>query len=66
VTQAQAPVLVTGATGNTGGAVLSELVRRGTPVRAMVRRDGDVDGRPFGRTRSLSPTSMMNRPSQRH
>jgi uncharacterized protein YbjT (DUF2867 family) len=37
-----APVLVTGATGNTGAALVAELVRRGVAVRAMVRRDGDV------------------------
>ena len=28
-------ILVTGATGNTGGAVVSELLHRGIPVRAM-------------------------------
>jgi uncharacterized protein YbjT (DUF2867 family) len=33
----QPTILVTGATGNTGGAVVSELLRRGIPVRAMVR-----------------------------
>lgn len=31
-------ILVTGATGNTGGAIVSELLRKGVPVRAMVRR----------------------------
>jgi uncharacterized protein YbjT (DUF2867 family) len=31
------PVLITGATGNTGRAVLDELIARGVPVRAMVR-----------------------------
>src|SRR5215469_14376536 len=34
----QPTILVTGATGNTGGAVVSELLHRGVPVRAMVRR----------------------------
>ena len=33
----QPTILVTGSTGNTGGAVVSELLRRGFPVRAMVR-----------------------------
>src|SRR5262250_2267699 len=33
----QPTILVTGATGNTGGAVVSELLHRGGPVRAMVR-----------------------------
>jgi dihydroflavonol-4-reductase len=33
----QAPVLVTGATGLTGGALARELIRRGQPVRALVR-----------------------------
>jgi uncharacterized protein YbjT (DUF2867 family) len=32
-------ILVTGATGRTGGVVVSELLRAGYPVRAMVRRD---------------------------
>ena len=34
----QPTILVTGATGNTGGAIVSELLRKGVPVRAMVRR----------------------------
>ncbi|HXF02131.1 MAG TPA: SDR family oxidoreductase [Arthrobacter sp.] len=34
-------VLVTGATGNTGGAVLDALVRRDLRVRAMVRSEAD-------------------------
>jgi uncharacterized protein YbjT (DUF2867 family) len=32
-------ILVTGATGRTGGMVVSELLRAGYPVRAMVRRN---------------------------
>ena len=32
----QPTILVTGATGNTGGAVVSELLQRGVSVRAMV------------------------------
>lgn len=36
--RADIPVLVTGATGSTGGAVARELLRRGVAVRAMVRR----------------------------
>jgi uncharacterized protein YbjT (DUF2867 family) len=35
-------VLVTGATGNTGSALLRLLEERGVPVRAMVRHDRDV------------------------
>lgn len=35
-----APVLVTGATGNVGSAVLSELLAAGVPVRAAVRPGG--------------------------
>ena len=31
------PILVTGATGQQGGAVAAELLRRGTPVHALVR-----------------------------
>jgi NAD(P)H dehydrogenase (quinone) len=32
-------ILVTGATGKTGGRVVSELIKAGYPVRALVRRD---------------------------
>jgi uncharacterized protein YbjT (DUF2867 family) len=35
------PVLVTGATGNTGRALVDALSSRGVPVRAMVRGDAD-------------------------
>jgi len=42
------PVLVTGATGNTGRGVLHALMERGVPVRAMVRREADRDGFPAG------------------
>jgi uncharacterized protein YbjT (DUF2867 family) len=34
-------ILVTGATGNTGQAIVDALVQRGAPVRAMVRADAD-------------------------
>jgi uncharacterized protein YbjT (DUF2867 family) len=36
-------VLVTGATGNTGSALLGLLAERGVPTRAMVRREGDAE-----------------------
>ena len=36
-------VLVTGATGNTGSALLGLLAERGVATRAMVRREGDAD-----------------------
>lgn len=36
------PVLVTGATGSTGAAVLTALRRRNIPVRAMVRKPADL------------------------
>ena len=39
--QQAGPILVTGATGNTGRAVVDALVERGAPVRAMVRTDAD-------------------------
>ena len=42
------PIVVTGATGNTGRAVLETLTARGFPARAMVRRDADRDGLPAG------------------
>lgn len=35
------PILVTGATGNTGRAVVDALVERAAPVRAMVRAEAD-------------------------
>ena len=34
-------ILVTGATGNTGRAIVDALARRGAPVRAMVRTEAD-------------------------
>lgn len=41
-------VLVTGATGNTGGAVVGALARRDVPVRAMVRSEVDRGKMPDG------------------
>jgi uncharacterized protein YbjT (DUF2867 family) len=41
-------VLVTGATGNTGRAVVDALVRRDVPVRAMVRTEADRGKLPDG------------------
>ena len=41
MTQPGHPILVTGATGNTGRAIVDALARRGTPVRAMVRSPAD-------------------------
>ena len=35
------PILVTGATGNTGSALMEFLARRGIPVRVMVRREAN-------------------------
>ncbi len=39
MTHQAAPILVTGATGNTGRAIVDALVERGAPVRAMVRSE---------------------------
>jgi uncharacterized protein YbjT (DUF2867 family) len=39
--QQAGPILVSGATGNTGRAIVDALVERGAPVRAMVRTDAD-------------------------
>ena len=36
------PILVTGATGNTGSALVDLLTPRGVPVRVMVRSQGDA------------------------
>jgi uncharacterized protein YbjT (DUF2867 family) len=41
MTQRAAAILVTGATGNTGRAVVDALIERGAPVRAMVRAEAD-------------------------
>ena len=46
--QQTGPVLVTGATGNTGRAVLDALLGRGVPVRAMVRTEADRSRLPAG------------------
>jgi uncharacterized protein YbjT (DUF2867 family) len=46
--QQTSPVLVTGATGNTGRAVLDALIARGAPVRAMVRTAADRSRLPAG------------------
>jgi uncharacterized protein YbjT (DUF2867 family) len=48
MTEQHGPVLVTGATGNTGRALLDALVRRGVPVRAMVRAEADGGKLPAG------------------
>ena len=47
-TQQGRPVLVTGATGNTGRAIIDELARHGAPVRAMVRAEADRAKLPAG------------------
>jgi uncharacterized protein YbjT (DUF2867 family) len=39
--QQEGSILVTGATGNTGRAIVDALVERGAPVRAMVRAEAD-------------------------
>jgi uncharacterized protein YbjT (DUF2867 family) len=48
MSQVNEPVLVCGATGSTGRAVLDALVGRGVPVRAMVREGKDSGGLPAG------------------
>jgi uncharacterized protein YbjT (DUF2867 family) len=48
VNQQTSPVLVTGATGTTGRAVLDALMMRGAPVRAMVRKEADRSRLPAG------------------
>src|SRR5215472_19041486 len=46
--QQAGPILVTGATGNTGRAIVDALVERGAPVRAMVRTEADRSKLPRG------------------
>ena len=41
-------ILVTGASGSVGGAVLSELGKLGAPVRAMYRAQADASKAPAG------------------
>ena len=41
-------ILITGASGNVGGAVLQELLQSGTPVRSMYRSDEDAGRAPTG------------------
>jgi uncharacterized protein YbjT (DUF2867 family) len=48
--KAPAPILVTGATGNTGSVVLARLVERGANVRAMVHGSADGANLPAGVT----------------
>ena len=48
MTQQDKPILVTGATGNTGRAIVDALARRGAPVRAMVRTEADRAKLPAG------------------
>ncbi len=48
MTQQTGPVLVTGATGNTGRALVAALIGRGTPVRAMTRAAADSSRLPDG------------------
>lgn len=45
VTPIKPKILVTGATGHTGGPLVSELLARGWPVRAMVSREDSRSGR---------------------
>lgn len=48
MTQQAGPILVTGATGNTGRAIVDALVERGALVRAMVRAEADRGKLPAG------------------
>jgi len=47
-------VLVTGAAGKTGQAVIRELVKRNTAVRALVRRDAQIE-----RAKSIGAAEVM-------
>lgn len=48
MSQQAGPILVTGATGNTGRALVDALIERGAPVRAMVRTEADRSKLPAG------------------
>jgi nucleoside-diphosphate-sugar epimerase len=50
-------ILITGAAGQTGRAVIDEFVRRGTPVRALCARPAGPTGSPtWPASRSSSAT----------
>ena len=56
------PILLTGATGYVGGALLGELEARGLPVRCLVRQPGKLAvGRPD--TTELRVTDLLDRDS---
>jgi uncharacterized protein YbjT (DUF2867 family) len=50
-------ILVTGASGNVGGAVLNELLGLGVPVRAMYRSESDASKAPAGADRVIADFS---------
>lgn len=50
-------ILVTGASGNVGGAVLNELVKKGVAARAMYRSEGDASKAPAGIERAIGDFS---------
>lgn len=50
-------ILVTGASGNVGGAVLNALLELGAPVRAMYRSEADASKAPPGAERAIADFS---------
>ena len=58
MTEPRSPILVTGATGNTGRALVDELARRGAPVRALVRAEADWARLPAGVADFDDPASI--------
>ena len=57
MTQQTGPVPVTGATGNTGRAIIDALAGRGTPGRAMARTAADRSRLPDGIPDGVPPAS---------
>jgi uncharacterized protein YbjT (DUF2867 family) len=53
-------VVVTGATGKTGSVVVSELLKAGYPVRAIVRREDDRSARLKAQGAELAVAEMSD------
>src|SRR5215472_16949437 len=53
-------IIVTGATGKTGGIVASELLKAGYPVRAMVRREDSRSSRLKAQGAELAVADMSD------
>ena len=53
-------IIVTGATGKTGSVVVTELLKAGYPVRAMVRQEDDRSARLKGQGADIAVADMSD------